>query len=85
MIKFSVLSQKILKKLREWYQKAVIILSVRDSEEDIIKALDNGAKFIVAQGQSVDSAAGQLHIIEKLEAFEETPDLQVDNINWAGS
>jgi len=35
--------QKILKKLREWYQKPVIILSVRDSEEDIIKALDNGA------------------------------------------
>jgi two-component system KDP operon response regulator KdpE len=33
----------ILKKLREWYQKPVIILSVRNSEEDIIKALDNGA------------------------------------------
>jgi len=35
--------QEILKKIREWYQKPVIILSVRDSEEDIIKALDNGA------------------------------------------
>src|SRR5690554_7593965 len=35
--------QEILKKLREWYQKPVIILSVRDSEEEIIKALDNGA------------------------------------------
>lgn len=33
----------ILKKLREWYLKPIIILSVRDSEEDIIKALDNGA------------------------------------------
>jgi two-component system KDP operon response regulator KdpE len=33
----------ILKKLREWYTKPVIILSVRNSEEDIIKALDNGA------------------------------------------
>jgi two-component system, OmpR family, KDP operon response regulator KdpE len=33
----------IVKKLREWYQKPVIILSVRNSEEDIIKALDNGA------------------------------------------
>ncbi|MCX6241582.1 MAG: response regulator [Bacteroidetes bacterium] len=33
----------ILKKLREWYQKPIIILSVRNSEEDIIKALDNGA------------------------------------------
>lgn len=34
---------EILKKLREWYQKPVIILSVRDSEDEIIKALDNGA------------------------------------------
>jgi two-component system KDP operon response regulator KdpE len=33
----------ILKKLREWYLKPIIVLSVRNSEEDIIKALDNGA------------------------------------------
>ena len=33
----------ILKKLREWYSKPVIVLSVRDSEKDIIQALDNGA------------------------------------------
>jgi two-component system KDP operon response regulator KdpE len=34
---------EILKKLREWYLKPIIILSVRSSEDDIIKALDNGA------------------------------------------
>ncbi|MFA6403703.1 MAG: response regulator [Salinivirgaceae bacterium] len=33
----------ILKKLREWYQKPIIILSVRNSEDDIVKALDYGA------------------------------------------
>jgi len=33
----------VLKKLREWYQNPIIILSVRNSEEDIIKALDYGA------------------------------------------
>jgi len=33
----------VLKKLREWYQKPIIILSVRSSEDDIISALDNGA------------------------------------------
>ena len=33
----------ILKKLRDWYQNPIIILSVRNSEEDIINALDNGA------------------------------------------
>ncbi len=35
--------QEILKKLREWYQKSIIILSVRNSEDDIVKALDSGA------------------------------------------
>ena len=34
---------EILKELREWYSKSIIILSVQNSEEDIIKALDNGA------------------------------------------
>jgi len=34
---------EILKKLREWFEKPIIILSVRNSEDDIIKALDNGA------------------------------------------
>ena len=34
---------EVLKKLREWYTKPVIVLSVRSLEEDIINALDNGA------------------------------------------
>lgn len=33
----------VIKKLREWYLKPIIILSVRSSEDDIVKALDNGA------------------------------------------
>ena len=33
----------VLKKLREWFTKPILILSVQSSEEDIIKALDNGA------------------------------------------
>lgn len=33
----------VLKKLREWYTNPVIILSVRNSEDDIIEALDCGA------------------------------------------
>lgn len=32
-----------LKKLREWYMYPIIVLSVRNSEDDIVKALDNGA------------------------------------------
>jgi two-component system KDP operon response regulator KdpE len=34
---------EILKELRTWYTKSIIILSVIDQEEDIVKALDNGA------------------------------------------
>jgi len=33
----------VLQKLREWYTEPIIILSVQRGEEDIIKALDNGA------------------------------------------
>ncbi len=33
----------VLLQLREWYTKPIIILSVQSSEEDIVKALDNGA------------------------------------------
>ena len=34
---------EILKKFREWYNNPIIILSVQDSETDIVSALDNGA------------------------------------------
>lgn len=33
----------VLKKLRQWYTKPVIIISVQNNEEDIVKALDNEA------------------------------------------
>jgi len=35
--------QEVLRQLREWYTGPVIILSVQNNEDDIIKALDNGA------------------------------------------
>lgn len=34
---------EILKQLREWYSKPILILSVLNDEEDIVSALDNGA------------------------------------------
>lgn len=33
----------VLKRLREWYTRPVIILSVQSDESDIVRALDNGA------------------------------------------
>ncbi len=35
--------QEVLLQLREWFGGPIIILSVRDGEEDIVQALDNGA------------------------------------------
>jgi two-component system KDP operon response regulator KdpE len=35
--------QEILKELRTWYSKAIIILSVMNDEDNIVQALDNGA------------------------------------------
>ena len=32
---------EILKELRQWYNKAIIILSVQNDETDIVAALDN--------------------------------------------
>jgi len=34
---------EVLRKLREWYSRAVVILSVQNNENDIVRALDNGA------------------------------------------
>ena len=35
--------QVVLKQLRDWFQNPIIILSVKSTEEEIVKALDNGA------------------------------------------
>lgn len=34
---------EVLQEIRQWYDKPVIILSVQSGEEDIVRALDNGA------------------------------------------
>lgn len=34
---------EVLRKLREWYSKPILILSVQQDEEDIVRALDHGA------------------------------------------
>jgi len=40
---------EILKKIRVWYQKPIIVLSVKNSEDDIISALDNGANDFITK------------------------------------
>ena len=40
---------EVLKELRLWYKKAIIILSVLDNENDIVTALDNGASDYITK------------------------------------
>lgn len=40
---------EILQRLREWFNKPIIILSVRNLEEDIIAALDHGANDYITK------------------------------------
>ena len=40
---------EVLKELRTWYNKSIIILSVQNSEQDIVSALDNGATDYLAK------------------------------------
>jgi two-component system KDP operon response regulator KdpE len=35
--------QEVLMKLREWYNNPIVIVTVKSAEEEIVKALDNGA------------------------------------------
>ena len=37
-----ITGHEVLRQLREWYNRVIVILSVQDSEEDIVTALDNG-------------------------------------------
>jgi two-component system, OmpR family, KDP operon response regulator KdpE len=39
----------VLKKLREWFTNPILIISVQSNEEDIVKALDNGANDYIVK------------------------------------
>ncbi len=69
--------QQILKKLREWFFKPVIILSVRNSEEDIIAALDNGANdYLTKPFRSGELLARIRAAIRSMENKEDVPVLE---------
>ena len=74
----------VLKKLREWYTNPILILSVQSSEEDIIKALDNGANdYLVKPFRTGELLARIRSALRGMFTEENTPlitngDLQVD-------
>ncbi|CAN5425270.1 response regulator [soil metagenome] len=74
----------VLKKLREWYNKPIIILSVQSSESDIVKALDAGANdYLVKPFRTGELLARIRSVLRGSHTQEENPviesgDLSID-------
>ncbi|MBK8367044.1 MAG: response regulator [Bacteroidetes bacterium] len=74
----------VLEKLREWYTKPIIILSVQSSEEDIVKALDAGANdYLVKPFRTGELLARIRSLLRSSSSESENPiltsnDLQID-------
>ena len=74
----------VLQKLREWYTNPIIILSVQSNEDDIIKALDNGANdYLVKPFRTGELLARIRSALRKSVSDENNPqinfgDLQLD-------
>ncbi len=74
----------VLKKLREWYTKPVIIISVQNNEEDIVKALDNEANdYLVKPFRTGELLARIRSVLRSRTNDDDSPvidynDLQID-------
>lgn len=55
----------VLKRLREWSQVPVVVLSVRDREEDKIAALDNGADDYVTKPFGTGELLARLRVAQR--------------------
>lgn len=74
---------EVLKGLREWYQKPIIILSARNSEEDIIQALDNGANDYLTKPFRTGELLARIRASMRLNQSEDTdtPIFQIDDLS----
>ena len=62
----------VLIKLREWYSNPIIILSVQNSEEDIVKALDAGANDYLVKPFRTGELLARLRSAIRIKTNEET-------------
>jgi len=73
---------EVLKKLREWYQKPIIILSVRNSEEDIVKALDHGANDYLTKPFRTGELLARIRVaIRQSQTTTDNPSLLFGNLS----
>jgi two-component system, OmpR family, KDP operon response regulator KdpE len=72
----------ILIKIREWYQKPIIILSVRSSEDVIIKALDAGANDYLTKPFRTGELLARIRVaIRQSQGIEDKPILEFGDLN----
>ncbi len=71
----------VLKKLREWYQKPIIILSVRNSEDDIVKALDYGANDYLTKPFRTGELLARIRVAIRLsQSISDKPIMEFDSL-----
>jgi two-component system, OmpR family, KDP operon response regulator KdpE len=71
----------VLKKLREWYLKPIIILSVRNSEDDIVKALDHGANDYLTKPFRTGELLARIRVaIRQSQVIADSPSLSFGNL-----
>jgi two-component system KDP operon response regulator KdpE len=58
--------QTVLKRLREWFQNPIIILSVRDDEDSIVNALDSGANDYLRKPFILNELLARLRLCQRL-------------------
>lgn len=72
----------VLQHLREWYTNPVIILSVQNTEEDIVKALDNGANdYLVKPFRTGELMARIRSALRKTSPDENNPVIQYADLS----
>lgn len=74
--------QTVLKKLREWYNKPIIILSVQDDESNIVKALDNEANdYLTKPFRTGELLARLRSSIRNSDVLEETTKVSIGDLS----
>jgi len=73
---------KVLKHLRDWFTNPIIIVSVQDSEADIVNALDNGANdYLVKPFRTGELVARVRSAIRNSNAAENVPAATYGNLS----
>ncbi|MBI1766801.1 MAG: response regulator [Bacteroidetes bacterium] len=68
---------EVLKHLREWYSNPIIILSVQDSEEDIVSALDHGASDYLVKPFRTGELLARIRSALRKNSFDENSSVMV--------